>query len=374
MTSLTIVSFSTLARDPRVQRQIDRFAQEYEVTTVGFGPTPHPAVRHIELPENTRAWPSRKKYLLTRRFGHAYWDMSAVRAARTALEAHVGQADIVLANDVNTLPLALWLAPRQGIHADLHEYAPREKEHVRTWRWFIAPYQRWICRTCLPRVDSVTTVSPGLAAEYEREFGVVPEVVTNAAAYEDRAPRPTGQRIRLLHTGVARANRRLESMVDAMRGAPEGMTLDFMLVPSEPGYIEALQERARDLPAVRFRDPVPYTELVDAVAEYDLSIVVFPPTTFNLEHSLPNKLFEAVQARVGVLVGPSPDMADLVREHGIGDVLPGPDAESLGAVLHSLDASRIDRFKQAADASASALSAEVQIEAWARALERISAR
>ncbi|MGO1926605.1 MAG: glycosyltransferase family 1 protein, partial [Brachybacterium tyrofermentans] len=254
------------------------------------------------------------------------------------------------------------------------EYAPREKEHVRTWRWFIAPYQRWICRTCLPRVDSVTTVSPGLAAEYEREFGVVPEVVTNAAAYEDRAPRPTGQRIRLLHTGVARANRRLESMVDAMRGAPEGMTLDFMLVPSEPGYIEALQERARDLPAVRFRDPVPYTELVDAVAEYDLSIVVFPPTTFNLEHSLPNKLFEAVQARVGVLVGPSPDMADLVREHGIGDVLPGPDAESLGAVLHSLDASRIDRFKQAADASASALSAEVQIEAWARALERISAR
>ncbi|MGO1925100.1 MAG: glycosyltransferase family 1 protein, partial [Brachybacterium tyrofermentans] len=138
MTSLTIVSFSTLARDPRVQRQIDRFAQEYEVTTVGFGPTPHPAVRHIELPENTRAWPSSKKYLLTRRFGHAYWDMSAVRAARTALEAHVGQADIVLANDVNTLPLALWLAPRQGIHADLHEYAPREKEHVRTWRWFIA--------------------------------------------------------------------------------------------------------------------------------------------------------------------------------------------------------------------------------------------
>lgn len=374
MTALTIVSFSTLARDPRVQRQIDRFAQEHDVTTVGFGPSPHSAVRHIELPEDTRAWPSSKKYLLTRRFSHAYWDMSAVRAARSALEDHVGQADIVLANDVNTLPLALWLAPRQGIHADLHEYAPREKEHVRTWRWFIAPYQRWICRTCLTRVDSVTTVSPGLAAEYEREFAVVPEVVTNAAAYEDRAPRPTGERIRLLHTGVARANRRLESMVDAMRDAPEGMTLDFMLVPSEPGYIEALQERARDLPAVRFRDPVPYTDLVDAVAEYDLSIVVFPPTTFNLEHSLPNKLFEAVQARVGVLVGPSPDMADLVREHGIGEVLPGPDAESLGAVLRSLDAPRIDGFKHAADASAQVLSAEVQIEAWARALERISAR
>ncbi|WP_193105273.1 glycosyltransferase [Brachybacterium sp. FME24] len=374
MTSLTIVSFSTLTRDPRVQRQIDLLTSDFEVTTVGFGPTPHPDVRHVELPEGARAWPSSKKHLLTGRYNRAYWDMSAVRAARAVLEDHVGRADVVLANDVNTLPLALWLAPRRGIHADLHEYAPREKEHVRTWRWFIAPYQRWICRTCLPRVDSVTTVSPGLASEYAREFGVVPEVVTNAAAYEDRAPRPTGETIRLLHTGVARANRRLESMIDALRDGPDGMTLDLMLVPSEPGYIEALRERARDLPAVRFRDPVPYAELVDAVAEYDLSIVVFPPTTFNLEHSLPNKLFEAVQARVGVLVGPSPDMADLVREHGIGAVLPGPDAESLRTVLHGLDAAGIDRFKQAADHSAKALSAEVQTMAWTRALERISGR
>lgn len=374
MTSLIILSFSALRRDPRVQRQIDLLAGEFEVTTVGFGPSPHPGVTHVELPEDTRAWPSSKQYLLTGRYRRAYWDMSGVRAAREALVDRVGTADIVLANDVNTLPLALWLAPRRGVHADLHEYAPREKEHVRSWRWFIAPYQRWICRTCLPQVDSVTTVSPGLASEYTTRFGVDVQVVTNASAYEDRTPRPAGETIRLLHTGVARANRRLESMIDALRGAPESFTLDLMLVPSEPGYIEALRERAADLPAVRFREPVEYTELVDAVAEYDVSIVVFPDTTFNLEHSLPNKLFEAVQARTAVLVGPSPDMAELVREHGLGMVLEGADAASLRAALETMTPADVDRFKQAADSAAEELSAEHQIDTWHRAISAIAAR
>lgn len=372
MTSLMILSFSTLERDPRVQRQIELFAQDYEVTTVGFGPSPHPDVTHLELPSDTRAWPSSKKHLLTGRYRRAYWEMSAVRAAHDTLRDLIGTVDIVLANDVNTLPLALWLAPRHGVHADLHEYAPREKEHVRTWRWFIAPYQRWICRTCLPQMDSITTVSPGLAREYTSRFGVEVQVVTNAAAFEDREPRPTDGTIRLLHTGVARANRRLESMIEALRDGPEHFSLDLMLVPSEPGYIESLRRQAADLPSVRFRDPVPYTQLVQTVAEYDVSIVVFPATTFNLEHSLPNKLFEAVQARTAVLVGPSPDMADLVREHGIGEVLSGADAESLRSALMTMTPQDVDRWKQASDASAGVLSAEHQVSGWGRAIARLA--
>lgn len=371
--SLLVIAFSELRRDPRVQRQIALLAPRYDVTTVGWGPSPHPDVRHVELPSDTRAWPSSKPLLLTGRHRRAYWDMSAVRAAHAVLGDQVGRSDLVLANDVNTLPLALWLRPRRGIHADLHEYAPREKEHQRSWRWFVAPFQRWICRTCLPRVDSITTVSPGLAAEYATRFGVDVEVVTNAAAHEDRAPRPTGETIRLLHTGVARANRRLESMIEAMRDAPAHITLDLMLVPSEPGYIETLRERSRDLPAITFREPVPYSDLVGAVAGYDVSLVMFPATTFNLEHSLPNKLFEAVQGRVGVIVGPSPDMAELVRRHGLGRVLEQSDAASLHRAVTTMTREDVDRWKRAAHAAAEELSAENQVRGWDHALRRIAA-
>ncbi|PWH04987.1 glycosyltransferase [Brachybacterium endophyticum] len=371
MSRLLILSFSRLESDPRVQRQIDLFAPRYRVTTVGFGPRPHPDVEHVEIPEGTRAWPSSKQHLLTRRFRGAYWGMSAVRAARDLLADRVGTMDAVLANDTNTLPLALWLRPRRGVHADLHEYAPREKEHQRSWRWFVAPYQRWLCRTCLPRVASATTVSPGLAREYSARFGIEVEVVTNASAERDLPVRPTGAPIRLLHTGVARANRHLEAMIEAMRGLEGHARLDLMLMPSEPGYIERLRALAEEVPGVALRDPVPYPQLVDTVAEYDVSLVVFPNTTFNLTHSLPNKLFEAVQARTGVIVGPSPDMAELVREHGIGEVLPAADAAAMHLQIAGLTDETIDRWKQASDAAASALSAERQVRTWEKAVAAI---
>ena len=371
MSSLMILSFSTLESDPRVQRQIALFAERYDVTTVGFGPRPHPGVEHVEIPQGTRAWPSSKQHLLTGRYRGAYWSMSAVAAAHELLAEHVGTMDAVLANDVNTLPLALWLSPRRGVHADLHEYAPREKEHQLAWRTFVAPYQRWLCRTCLPEVASVTTVSPGLAREYAARFGVDVEVVTNASAHRDLPVRPTAAPIRLLHTGVARANRHLEAMVEAVRGLEGAVTLDLMLMPSEPGYIEHLRQLAAEVPGAALRDPVPYARLVDTVAEYDVSLVVFPNSTFNLEHSLPNKLYEAVQGRTGVIVGPSPDMADLVREHSLGAVLPAATAEAMHTELAALTPSRVDAWKRAADASAQALSAERQVLTWQAALERI---
>lgn len=374
MSSLMILSFSTLESDPRVQRQIALFAGRYDVTTVGFGPRPHPGVEHVEIPQGTRAWPSSKQHLLTGRYRGAYWSMSAVAAAHELLAERVGTMDAVLANDVNTLPLALWLSPRRGVHADLHEYAPREKEHQLAWRTFVAPYQRWLCRTCLPEVASVTTVSPGLAHEYAARFGVDVEVVTNASAHRDLPVRPTAAPIRLLHTGVARANRHLEAMIEAVRGLEGAVTLDLMLMPSEPGYIEHLRELAAEVPGAALRDPVPYARLVDTVAEYDVSLVVFPNSTFNLEHSLPNKLYEAVQGRTGVIVGPSPDMADLVREHSLGAVLPAATAEAMHTELAALTPSRVDAWKRAADASAPELSAERQVLTWQAALERILSR
>ncbi|MFE5775187.1 glycosyltransferase family 1 protein [Brachybacterium sp. NPDC056505] len=369
--SLMILSFSHLVSDPRVQRQIALFAPRYRVTTVGFGPSPDPDVTHVEIPEGTRAWPDSKQHLLTRRFRGAHWSMSAVRAAHDLLEGRRGTMDAVLANDTNTLPLALWLEPRRGVHADLHEYAPREKEHQRSWRWFVAPYQRWLCRTCLPRVASVTTVSPGLAREYAQRFGIEVEVVTNASARRDLPVRPTQEPIRLLHTGVARANRHLESMIEAMRGLEGRATLDLMLMPSEPGYIERLAQLAEEVPGVALRDPVLFAQLVDTVAEYDVSLVVFPNTTFNLEHSLPNKLFEAVQGRTGVIVGPSPDMAELVRAHGLGAVLPAADAPAMHAEIAGLTPETVDGWKRASDAAADELSAEQQVRTWERAVASI---
>ena len=115
-----------------------------------------------------------------------------VRAAQELLDSHRGDHDVVLANDIDTVPLALDLGAPGGVHADLHEYHPRHHDDSLRWRVFVAPYYRWLVRTYGTRADSVSTVAEGLAREYRTRFGLRAVVVANAAPYVEREPTPVG--------------------------------------------------------------------------------------------------------------------------------------------------------------------------------------
>ncbi|MGB3829093.1 MAG: glycosyltransferase family 1 protein, partial [Ornithinimicrobium sp.] len=282
-----------------------------------------------------------------------------------------GRWDAVLANDVETVPLALTLRAR-GVHADLHEYASRQNEESRRWRWFVAPYQRWTVRRWVSHADSVTTVGAELAAEYRREFGIEAGVVVNAAPYAERSPTPVGSPLRLVHSGLARRNRSLEVMVDAVRATRREVVLDLYLMPNDPAYLAELVQRAGDLPQVRFHDPVSPGELGERLARSDVGVFVLPPLTFNYRYTLPNKFFDYVQARLGIIVGPSPEMAGLVQRHDLGLVLDDFSAAELAAALDALTDEQVAAFKGASDRLAAELSAERQIQGWAAAVAVIA--
>ncbi|UJH71215.1 hypothetical protein [Ornithinimicrobium sp. INDO-MA30-4] len=53
----------------------------------------------------------------------------------------------------------------------------------------------------MTKADSTSTVGAELAREYEREFGIAPDVVVNAAPYVDREPTLVGDPLRLVHSG-----------------------------------------------------------------------------------------------------------------------------------------------------------------------------
>lgn len=370
--SLLVIAFSTLTSDARVLRQLRLLSETYAITTVGYGQAPHDGgielAGHVQIPDNIVAWHKDRKQLIVRRFQVAYDTAPVIKFLRAELTS--GQWDLVLANDVESLPLAMGLGA-SGVHADLHEYAPRQNEESWRWRWFVAPFNRWIVRRWVTQADSVSTVGDELAAEYQREFGLRPDVVVNAAPYVDRPPTPVGEPLRLVHSGLARRNRSLNVMIDAVRMAGRQTTLDLYLMPNDPTYLAELKTSAADLPQVSFHDPVAPNELGDRLAQADLGIFVLPPLTFNYRFTLPNKFFDFIQARLGIIVGPSPEMAGLVAKHGLGVVAPDFTAASLAAALDSLRDEEIAGFKAASDAVARELSAEEQIQGWARALERI---
>src|SRR5690606_15907970 len=114
-----------------------------------------------------------------------------------------------------------------------------------------------------------------------------------------------------------------------------------------------------------------YAELVSTLNGYDLGVHVLPPVNFNNANALPNKVFDYVQARLGLVVGPTPEMAALAREHGVGLVAEDFTAEALAAVLDSLTPERVRELKAASHAAARELSAETAVQGWARAIDAL---
>lgn len=367
--SLLILSFSRIADDARVLKQVNLFSGRYDVTTCGYGPAPAGVVAHHEVPADLPAWRKDPKWLLTRQYKRVYWGNAAVVHARGVLP--VGTFDVILADDVDTVPLALSLAPRRGVHADLHEYAPGQNSELPRWRWFVAPYIRWICRRYVTRAASVTTVGQGIADRYTRELGVPVSVVTNAAPYAELSPQPVGSPIRLVHSGNAQRNRTLEVMIDGVEQSRADVTLDLLLMPNDPAYLAELRAQCAPSSRVRVLDPVPYADLVRTLNGYDAGVFVLPPVNYNYEWTLPNKFFDYVQARLGVIVGPSPEMAREVEARGIGLVTQDFTAGAFAAVLDALDPAMVGAWKDVSAGCARELSAEVQSEGWATAVERI---
>jgi|GEM_PF-156221 len=371
--SLLVLSFSDISRDARVLKQVTMFSTDYRVMTCGYGPTPEGSTWHLQIPEELKQWRLDKRLALTGRYRRTYWEQEVVA---WVVAQGLPRTDVVLANDVDTVPLALSIQPRGGVHADLHEYAPRQKEDRLAWRLFVAPYLRWICRTYVARADSVTTVGHGLASEYEREFGVHAEVVTNAAPFQELSPTPVPAPLRLVHSGGAMPSRRLDLMIEAMRDDSIDATLDLYLVPSDPGYVEQLRDMAGELPAgrVTVHDAVPYPDLHQVLNRYDVGIFVCPPTTFNLANALPNKVFDFVQARLALVVSPTPEMRSLVEDHQLGAVTRGFSAQDLAVTLRELTPASVEAAKASSHRHAHGLAADQQSGAWQSAVARLSAR
>jgi hypothetical protein len=282
-------------------------------------------------------------------------------------------ADVVLVNEVAVLPIGLRLgAP---VVVDAHEYSPEEFAERRVWRQLLGPYVRWQCATHLPDVAAMTTVSDGIAEAYSREFRVHATVVTNAPPFADLEPTPVGSPVRILHHGAALPGRGLEEMVRMADLLDERFTLDFVLVEAQvaPGLRGALIDQARHNSRVRFPPPVPMRDLASFANGYDIGLYSLPPTNFNQRYALPNKFFEFIQGRLAVAVGPSPEMAALVRRYGCGVVAPTFEPESLAAELNALDADAIAAFKRASGAAAAELCAERNAELVLGAVERAAA-
>jgi hypothetical protein len=199
------------------------------------------------------------------------------------------------------------------------------------------------------------TVCQSIAEVYARDTGVTPRVMMNAPDYVDLQPTRVHSPVRLVHHGGAIPERRLETMIDVMKHLDSSFELNFVLVDRHPGYLAGLKAMSARYPNIKFLPPVPMQELPTFLNQFDVGIYLLDPTNFNNRAALPNKLFEFVQARLAIAIGPSPEMARLVREHDLGVVSPDFSPRSLAESIRAMD---VARFKAQSNKAARALSSE----------------
>ncbi len=362
-----VLSFTNPLSDPRVFRQIKALSADFDVTVAGLPPGPE-GMDFIQV-EKCAASPLKK----------AFWALALLcgcsgpflsRYALRDTASFAGRFDLVLVNDADPLPLAFDLAKGAPVFFDAHEYYPKEFEDSFLWSLLFKAHYVKLCREFIPRCAGMSAVSEGIAKAYAEEFGASPLLVLNAPSYEERSPSENEGSVRLIHHGASNPERHLELMVEMMDFTDGRFTLDFMLV-GKPFHLDELRRLAAHNPRIKFVEPVPMPEITAAISGYDMGVFLLPPVSFNYANALPNKFFEFLQARLGIAVGPTPEMAALVERHGLGVVSQDFSPKSLAMKLNALSQEDIARFKANSGKAASLLNAETELGKLGSSLKKI---
>lgn len=371
--SLLIVSFTDIANDARVKKQALMFSESYRVTTCGFGEAVRKDIEHISLDSREVRLDRyvEAAFLRLRMFGTAYWTHPWTRRARSALKAR--NFDIAIANDIETLAVVIRAVGARRTHADLHEYYPGLNDQSLAWVQLRQPYLRWQLARFAPQAASATTVSDTIAERYLEEFGLECGVVCNAAPFQPLEPTQVGSPIRIVHSGGAQPNRRIEVMMKAAARAENNVTLDLYLTQQGTVYADSLHALADSLgERVQVHPPVPQKDLVRTLNHFDVGIHVLPPTNTNNALALPNKFFDYLQARLAMIIGPTQDMTRLLREYDLGVVADDFEVEAVTRAIESLSVAQVKIWKAHANIHAEAGSAERQEHTWKAAVRAIA--
>jgi hypothetical protein len=260
--------------------------------------------------------------------------------------------NVIVSEDLYPLPYVFKIKGHAKVVFDAREFYPEEFGHSALWRLTERPMRLDICNRYLDKCDLVMTVSEGIAQRYEKDFSVSPILVRSMPSFNNLEPtRMQTNRIRMVHHGIANQDRRLENLIDIVDLLDDRFELDFYLT-GVTEYIDTLKLRAKNNKKIRFFAPIPFQQIIQTINKYDVGFCYIEPTTFNLEQCLPNKFFEYIQGRVALMVGPSEQMAPIVRAYNCGFVAPQFETKSTAEFLNNISNEEFENAKKASSLAA----------------------
>ena len=377
---ILIICNSNLSREPRVIRQIVALKEEYVIQTLGLISPGIEGVEHFNLNLNEarsshlsyplvfrktysaaiKIFNGLKEFYLKYYFEKDYWTNKRKLIVKDFKKK---KYDVIIAHHWDTLPMAVEIAGSSTrLIFNAHDYYTKEFENNKLWAAYTQRMVTYIMSKYVPKFDHVFAAWNKIKIDYTEQYKVPAVVINNATEFNDLFPviKNENENIKIIHHGIANSDRQIEKMIEVIDHLDERFTLDLMLVYNdhEKEYFNFLKEKALLNKRIHFIDPVPTREIAKRINGYDIGLFLLPLNGFNPTYTLPNKLFEFVQARIACLVTPNIEMKNIVEKYDLGWISTEFEPSSIAEKIENITHSEITAKKMNAHKNAKELSAE----------------
>ena len=255
------------------------------------------------------------------------------------------RCDILLANDTDTVIPNFLVSKirRKKLVVDLHELFPEVPEV--TNRKFVKKVWTSIENLVFPHIKTGYTVCQSIADYYNVKYGISLKVVRNVPAKKTVTEKTNRLKFNdkkiILYQGAVNEGRGIEWLIDAMPYVDNAV---FVIIGKGDLY-EELQAKVQKMQLgdrVIFKGAVPFQELAAYTSCADLGVCLLEKKGLSYYYSLPNRVFDFMQAHVPLLATDFPEIANILNSCGTGRLINRYEPEYLADVIREMLAQPIN--------------------------------
>lgn len=265
------------------------------------------------------------------------------------------RANLLLSNDLDTILPNFFVSRLKGIKMiyDSHEYFTETPELIHRPK-----VQRvWKCieEFTVPKLGEMITVCDSIADLFREKYGVKVHVIRNIPPQKALPPKgdkaelglPLDKHLLVLQGSGINIQRGAEELVQAMQYLNDC----HLMIIGGGDVLPILKQMVIDLnitDRVCFLPRMSYANMMAYTQNAELGFCLDKDTNLNYRFSLPNKLFDFIQAGVPIVASHLTEIEKIIRRYDIGSFIENHDPKTIAATIQNAlsDAERYGKWKQ----------------------------
>ncbi|MBI2257887.1 MAG: glycosyltransferase [Flavobacteriia bacterium] len=255
--------------------------------------------------------------------------------------------NILVSNDLDTL-LSCYLISkikRVKLIYDSHEYFTETPELIN--RPMVKRIWLLIEESIFPKLKYIYTVNQSIQEIYQKKYNKVIKVIRNVSPIwnpqniksKKELGLPEDKPILILQGAGINIDRGAEELVESMINLPQY----FLLIIGSGDVFKHIKNivKTNNLNNVLIIDRLPYLEMMNYTFHADLGISLDKKTNLNYLYSLPNKVFDYIQAGTPILSSNVIEVSNIINKYSIGTLIEEVSVENitkqLKMILENID-------------------------------------